>query len=188
MKDRKNRTLVKPSVPIPNPQSPIPNPSSRISHPSSLPLPDDIYTAEWKGRIHDYFSRGAQFAAAWGYWAFDFERQWAKHRRAVARELRLVERLGHWMPPLGRRVLVMGSWLGAEAIAYALCGAEVTAIDLDGEALRPTRSAARRSRPSIWTARPCVFRPRWPPAMARRSKRPSWMPPRRRCPPAASTW
>ena len=32
-------------------------------------------------------------------------------------------------------MLVMGSWLGAEAIAYALCGAEVTAIDLDVEAL-----------------------------------------------------
>ena len=56
----------------------------------------------------------------------------------MAHELRLVERLGRWMPDhgLGRRVLVMGSWLGAEAIAYALCGAEVTAIDLDGEALR----------------------------------------------------
>ena len=67
----------------------------------SLPHLDEIYTAGWKRRIQDYFSRGAQFAAAAGYWAFDFERQWAKHRKAVARELRLVERLGHWMPSTG---------------------------------------------------------------------------------------
>jgi SAM-dependent methyltransferase len=70
----------------------------------------------------------------------------------VARELRLVERLSHWMPPLGRRVLVMGSWLGAEAIAYALCGAEVTAIDLDGEALRLSAELAARYGTSIRTA------------------------------------
>ncbi len=113
---------------------------------------DDIYTADWKRRIHDYFSHGAQFAAAGEYWAFDFERQWAKHRKAVARELRLVERLGHWMPAAGRRVLVMGSWLGAEAIAYALCGAEVTAIDLDGEALRLSAELAARYGTSIQTA------------------------------------
>ena len=118
----------------------------------TLPQADDIYTAAWKERIRDYFSRGAQFAAATEYWAFDFERQWAKHRTAVARELRLVERLGHWMPPAGRRVLVMGSWLGAEAIAYALCGAEVTAIDLDGEALSLSAELAARYGTSIQTA------------------------------------
>ena len=118
----------------------------------TLPPTDDIYTAAWKERIRDYFSRGAQFAAATGYWAFDFERQWAKHRTAVARELRLVERLGRWMPPAGRRVLVMGSWLGAEAIAYALCGAEVTAIDLDGEALSLSAELAIRYGTSIRTA------------------------------------
>ena len=56
------------------------------------------------------------------------------------------------MPPLGRRVLVMGSWLGAEAIAYALCGAEVTAIDLDGEALRLSAELAARYGTSIRTA------------------------------------
>ncbi len=119
---------------------------------SSPPLADAIYTAAWKGRIHDYFSHGAQFAAAGGYWAFDFERQWAKHRKAVARELRLVERISHWMLPPGRRVLVMGSWLGAEAIAYALCGAEVTAIDLDGEALQLSTELAARYGTSIHTA------------------------------------
>ena len=53
------------------------------------------------------------------------------------------------MPPAGRRVLVMGSWLGAEAIAYALCGAEVTAIDLDGEALRLSAELAARYGTSI---------------------------------------
>ena len=70
----------------------------------------------------------------------------------MARELKLVERLGRWMPPAGRRVLVMGSWLGAEAIAYALCGAEVTAIDLDGEALRLSAELAARYGTSIETA------------------------------------
>jgi 2-polyprenyl-3-methyl-5-hydroxy-6-metoxy-1,4-benzoquinol methylase len=100
-----------------------------------LPDLDSIYTDAWKQRLSDYFARGNQFAAAGRYWAFDFERQWRKHRTAILRELCLVRRLSRWMPPLGRRVLVMGSWLGAEAIAYALCGAEVTAIDLDEQAL-----------------------------------------------------
>jgi len=110
-----------------------------------------IYTPDWKRRIGDYFARGAQFAAASRYWAFDFERQWAKHCRAVKQELQLVEQLGHWMPPSGRRVLVMGSWLGAEAIAYALCGAEVTAIDLDAEALALSAELAARYGTSIRT-------------------------------------
>jgi 2-polyprenyl-3-methyl-5-hydroxy-6-metoxy-1,4-benzoquinol methylase len=123
-----------------------------------LPPGDEIYTAQWKNRIRDYFSHGAQFSTAANYWAFDFERQWAKHRHAVARELRLVERIGHWMPSTmgtwcpGRRVLVMGSWLGAEAIAYALCGAEVTAVDLDSEALRLSAELAARYGTSIQTA------------------------------------
>ncbi len=129
-----------------------------LTCPSSLPHPSAIYTPDWKQRIHDYFSRGAQFSGTAGYWAFEFERQWAKHCKAVARELRLVELLGHWMPStmgtwcLGRRVLVMGSWLGSEAIAYALCGAEVTAIDLDGEALRLSAELATRYGTSIHTA------------------------------------
>jgi SAM-dependent methyltransferase len=124
----------------------------------SLPSADTVYTADWKARIHDYFFRGAQFAGAAEYWAFDFQRQWDKHRKAVGQELRLVERLSHWMPSTmgtwcpGRRVLVMGSWLGAEAIAYALCGAEVTAIDLDGEALRLSAELAARYGTSIRTA------------------------------------
>ena len=119
---------------------------------TTLPSADAIYTADWKRRIEDYFSRGAQFTEAAEYWAFDFPRQWAKHRQAVARELRLVERLGYWLPPAGRRVLVIGSWLGAEAIAYALCGAEVTAIDLDGEALHLSAELAGRYGTSIQTA------------------------------------
>ena len=148
------------------------SPCLRVSASAFPPATADVYTADWKRRIHDYFFRGAQFSAAAGYWAFDFERQWAKHRKAVARELRLVECLGRWMPStvrlgeeqsssigkvggtwcLGRRVLVMGSWLGAEAIAYALCGAEVTAIDLDGEALRLSAEVAARYGTSIQTA------------------------------------
>lgn len=112
---------------------------------------DSIYTLDWKERIENYFARGRQFAAASGYWAFDFERQWTKHRRAVAQELQLVEQIGHWMPPLSSRVLVLGSWLGAEAIAYALCGAEVTAVDLDAEALALSAELAARYGTSIRT-------------------------------------
>ncbi len=103
-----------------------------------------IYTPDWKQRIADYFSQGSQFSGASGYWAFQFERQWIKHRAAVPKETRLVEALGHWMPPVGQRVLVMGSWLGAEAIAFARCGSEVTAIDLDGEAVRLSAELADR--------------------------------------------
>jgi SAM-dependent methyltransferase len=112
---------------------------------------DSIYTLDWKRRIEDYFARGRQFAAASAYWAFDFQRQWAKHRRAVAAELQLVQQISHWMPPAGRRVLVVGSWLGAEAIAYALCGAEVTAVDLDVEALALSAELAARYGTSICT-------------------------------------
>ena len=129
-------------------------PSSRgfASRPlRSLPDAKSIYTPAWKDRLHNYFSRGRQFAAASGYWAFDFSRQWAKHRRAVAQELRLVEQISHWMPAAGRRVLVLGSWLGAEAIAYALCGADVTAVDLDAEALALSEELAARFGTSIRT-------------------------------------
>jgi 2-polyprenyl-3-methyl-5-hydroxy-6-metoxy-1,4-benzoquinol methylase len=101
----------------------------------ALPDLDAVYTDAWKDRLSDYFSRGEQFATAGRYWAFDFQRQWRKHRTAVLRELDLVHRIAYWMPAQGRKVLVMGSWLGAEAIAYALSGAEVTAIDLDEQAL-----------------------------------------------------
>lgn len=117
-----------------------------------LPDLDAIYTNDWKDRIRDYFAHGAQFApAAAGYWAFDFERQWAKHREGVRKELRLADALSHWMPLAGRRILVMGSWLGAEAIAYALCGADVTAIDLDEAALRLSEELAARYNVSLQT-------------------------------------
>jgi len=106
---------------------------------------DAIYTSEWKQRIRDYFHVGKQFApCAGGYWAFSFERQWHKHRAAVLKELQLVRTIAHWMPPAGREIVVFGSWLGAEAIAYALCGARVTAIDLDAAALGLSRELAAR--------------------------------------------
>jgi SAM-dependent methyltransferase len=46
----------------------------------------------------------------------------------------------------------MGSWLGAEAIAYALCGAQVTAIDLDSEAIAISAELASRYRVPITAA------------------------------------
>lgn len=106
---------------------------------------DAIYTEEWKRRIEEYFAGSPQFAgSAAEYWAFNFPRQWAKHRDGVQAELRLVRAISRWMSPAGRRVLVMGSWLGQEAIAYALSGADVVAIDLDEPAVRLSEELARR--------------------------------------------
>ena len=111
----------------------------------SLSDPKTIYTDQWKDRLYKYFHQGAQFSdSAPYYWAFSFERQWAQHQQGVALELRLTRAIGHWMPLAGRRVLVMGSFLGQEAIAYALCGADVVAIDLDKEALNLSEELARR--------------------------------------------
>jgi SAM-dependent methyltransferase len=111
----------------------------------SLPDPDAVYTDEWKRRLEEYFYSGEQFAdSARQYWAFTFQRQWTKHQRGVRSELGLVRAISHWMPPAGKRALVMGSWLGQEAIAYALYGAQVVAIDLDEAALALSEELARR--------------------------------------------
>jgi 2-polyprenyl-3-methyl-5-hydroxy-6-metoxy-1,4-benzoquinol methylase len=111
----------------------------------SIPDLDGIYTPQWKERIHKYFHSDAPTAHATRvYWSFNFNRQWIKHRRGVLQELDLVAMMGHWTTLAGRRVLVMGSWLGAEAIAYALAGATVTAIDLDSHAVGLSEELAAR--------------------------------------------
>lgn len=110
-----------------------------------LPSPNDVYTDAWKDRIRQYFFQGTQFSdSSPYYWAFNFERQWEDHQQGVARELRLTKAISHWMPLAGRRVLVIGSFLGQEAIAFALSGSVVDAIDLDQEALSLSEELARR--------------------------------------------
>jgi 2-polyprenyl-3-methyl-5-hydroxy-6-metoxy-1,4-benzoquinol methylase len=126
---------------------------SAIAIPSLPPL-DTIYTDQWREKIREYFFQGPQFAdTARGYWAFRFDRLWAKHRVAVGKSLGLVRSIGRWMPPEGRRVLVLGSFLGDEAIAYAMCGARVVAIDLDEAALRLARELAVKYGVSLNTCR-----------------------------------
>jgi SAM-dependent methyltransferase len=120
----------------------------------ALPASDEVYTDDWRERIRDYYFRGGQFAeTARQYWAFRFDRLWAKHRVAVQKSLGLVRTISRWMPPQGRRVLVLGSFLGDEAIAYALCGACVVGIDLDGAALKLSQELASRHGVTIETHR-----------------------------------
>ncbi len=111
----------------------------------AIPDLDAIYTADWKERLHQYFYPDPSTAGGTReYWAFNFDHQWQKHRQAVLEELKLIEMMSYWTPLAGRRVLVMGSWLGAEAIAYALAGATVTAIDLDERAVCLSEDLAAR--------------------------------------------
>jgi 2-polyprenyl-3-methyl-5-hydroxy-6-metoxy-1,4-benzoquinol methylase len=76
------------------------------------------------------------------YWPFDFETAWAKFQRGVEREQHQADLVSHWLDLRGARVLVIGSWLGSEAIAYALRGAKVVGIDLDGPALELSEKVA----------------------------------------------
>ncbi len=111
------------------------------------PLPDldQIYTSGWRERFDDYLTeRYGCSDSGRRYWAFSRERAWLKHSRAVPNQIGLVRMISRWMPPQGRRVLVVGSYLGEEAIAYALYGARVVGIDLDGPALELSAGLARR--------------------------------------------
>jgi SAM-dependent methyltransferase len=127
-----------------------------MTHDTTSPTPplDEIYTDAWRNRLHAYFHEGDQFAeTARRYWAFRFDRLWRKHRTAVPRAVGLVRTIARWMPPKNSRVLVLGSFLGDEAIAYALEGARVAAVDLDGAALALSNELAAR-----WAAAISTFR------------------------------
>jgi 2-polyprenyl-3-methyl-5-hydroxy-6-metoxy-1,4-benzoquinol methylase len=83
-------------------------------------------------------------ARANNYWAFNFDRAWRKYCRGVEQESDLAHLLGRWMNLQGKSVLVIGSYLGSEAIAYARAGARVVGIDLDRDALKLADNLARR--------------------------------------------
>ena len=91
----------------------------------------NIYTPEWRERLRIFFDRPGYT----NYWAFDFERTWSKYQKGVQNKLGFARIVNHYMQLDKGRVLVIGSFLGTEAIAYALCGASVVAIDLDEAAL-----------------------------------------------------
>ncbi len=98
----------------------------------------NIYTDEWRVQLRDFYSgRDREH-----YWAFDFTKAWAKFERGVNQESDMADLVGHWMDLKNARVLVIGSYLGSEAIAYALRGAEVVGIDLDERALALSKQLA----------------------------------------------
>src|SRR5688572_25340405 len=83
-------------------------------------------------------------ARANNYWAFDGDRAWGKYCRGVEQESDLARLLGRWMDLQDKSVLVIGSYLCSEAIAYARHGARVVGIDLDRDALKLAEDLARR--------------------------------------------
>jgi 2-polyprenyl-3-methyl-5-hydroxy-6-metoxy-1,4-benzoquinol methylase len=89
-----------------------------------------IYDAKLRQRFDAFCA-----ARANNYWAFDFDRAWRKYCRGVEQESDLARMLGRWMDLRDKNVLVIGSYLGNEAIAYARFGARVVGIDLDRGAL-----------------------------------------------------
>lgn len=102
--------------------------------------PETIYTPEWQERLRQYYDRPAMQ----NYWAFNFDRVWAKHKKGVEGQKTMARLVSNWMNLDNASVLVIGSYLGAEPIAYALCGAKVVGIDLDEEALELSRELAQR--------------------------------------------
>ena len=99
-----------------------------------------ICTDAWRERLWHYL----ELRGDGGYWAFDFDKAWAKFRRGVRQELGLADLASRWVDLKGARVLVLGSYLGLEAIAYALCGAQVVGVDLDRQALALSKDLARQ--------------------------------------------
>mgnify|MGYP002785202014 CR=1 FL=1 len=83
-------------------------------------------------------------ARARNYWAADFKKAWAKFQRGVSQELELADLVSRWVDLKGARVLVIGSNMGSEAIAYALRGAQVVGIDLDEPVVNMSKTLAQR--------------------------------------------
>jgi 2-polyprenyl-3-methyl-5-hydroxy-6-metoxy-1,4-benzoquinol methylase len=100
----------------------------------------NIYTPEWRERLRIFFDRSGYT----NYWAFDFERIWAKYQKDVQNKLDFARLVSHYMQLDKSRVLVIGSQLGTEAIAYALCGASVVGVDLDEDALKLSTELAHK--------------------------------------------
>ena len=100
----------------------------------------DIYDDE----LREEFRRFYESRQEGGYWASNFDKAWTKLRRGVRQESELADLVGRWTDLTGARVLVIGSYLGSEAIAYARRGAQVVGIELDEQSLNFSRMLARR--------------------------------------------
>jgi 2-polyprenyl-3-methyl-5-hydroxy-6-metoxy-1,4-benzoquinol methylase len=106
----------------------------------TTPAPD-TYDADLRQslqRYYDSFKKGQHWAV------LEFESFWRKFQRGVRQELEFAGAVSHWVPLPAARVLVIGSYLGNEAVAYALRGARVVGLDLDQEAMQISRELARR--------------------------------------------
>jgi len=78
--------------------------------------------------LFEYYDRSGQT----DYWAYNSEKIWRKFLASVKSELELAMIVSYQMNLRGANVLVIGSHLGGEAVAYALCGAKVVGVDLKG--------------------------------------------------------
>jgi 2-polyprenyl-3-methyl-5-hydroxy-6-metoxy-1,4-benzoquinol methylase len=99
--------------------------------------------AIYNDEVREQFRRYYESRGEGRYWAYDFDKMWAKYQRGVRQESELADMVSRWIDFNGARVLVIGSYLGSEAIAYALRGARVVGIDLDEQALAHSRQLAR---------------------------------------------
>jgi len=93
---------------------------------------------KWKQKIDAYYDR-PDFT---DYWAFDSQKAWRKYVTGVDRQLEHARLVEHWLNLSDSKVLVIGSNLGDEAIAYSLRGAEVIGIDLDPLAIQLAKEKA----------------------------------------------
>ena len=89
--------------------------------------------------MFEYYYRSGQT----DYWAYSSEKIWHKYLHGVALELELAKIVSHSMDMHGANVLVIGSHLGSEAVAYALCGANVVGVDLNKNAIKVAEQLAQ---------------------------------------------
>jgi 2-polyprenyl-3-methyl-5-hydroxy-6-metoxy-1,4-benzoquinol methylase len=115
--------------------------STILAAQKAMPAPAVARDAELRERLEHYY-----YAADKHLWwkSQSFKQFWKKFERGVAQELELARVFSHWIDFRSARVLVIGSYLGAEAVAYALCGARVVGIDLDEEAMTVSQALAER--------------------------------------------
>jgi 2-polyprenyl-3-methyl-5-hydroxy-6-metoxy-1,4-benzoquinol methylase len=88
--------------------------------------------------LFEYYDRSGQT----DYWAYNSEKIWRKFLASVKSELELAMIVSYQMNLRGANVLVIGSHLGGEAVAYALCGAKVVGVDLNKDAINVARQLA----------------------------------------------
>lgn len=102
--------------------------------------PRTIYDDELREQLRAYYDARDHGR----FWKFNFDKAWIKFQRGVRQESDLADLVSRWVDFKGANVLVIGSYMGSEAIAYALRGAQVVGIDLDENAMVLSRVLAAR--------------------------------------------